>query len=42
MTLSPFESIKKINEYDQEYWSARDLYKILEYSEYRILPVIES
>ena len=29
---SPFEKIKKINEYGSEYWSARDLYKLLEYS----------
>lgn len=37
-----FEMTKKINEYGQEYWSARDLYRILEYSEYRFfLPVIE-
>lgn len=37
-----FESIKKVNEYDQEFWSARDMAKILEYSEYRhFLPVIE-
>lgn len=39
---TPFEKIKKINENDIEYWSARDLYKLLEYSEYRhFLPVIE-
>ena len=37
-----FEKAKKINEYGAEYWTARDLYKILEYSEYRhFLPVIE-
>ena len=29
-----FESIKNINEYGQEYWSARVLYKVLEYTEY--------
>ncbi len=33
--LSPFERIKKINQYGAEYWSARDLMKILEYSEFR-------
>lgn len=39
---SPFEKIKKVNEYGSEYWSARELYKLLEYSEYRhFLPVIE-
>lgn len=39
---STFESIKKINEYGQEYWSSRDLGKILDYSEYRhFIPVIE-
>jgi DNA-damage-inducible protein D len=38
---SVFESIKKINEQKMEYWSARDLSKILEYSEYRhFVPVI--
>ena len=29
-----FEKIKRINEYGQEYWRARDLYKILGYTEY--------
>ena len=39
---SPFEKIKRISEEGYEYWSARDLYKLLEYSEYRhFLPVIE-
>ena len=39
---SPFEKIKRISEEGFEYWSARDLYKLLEYSEYRhFLPVIE-
>ena len=38
---SVFESVKKINEQRMEYWSARDLSKILEYSEYRhFVPVI--
>ncbi len=37
-----FEEIKQINEFDQEYWSARKLGKVLEYAEYRnFLPVIE-
>ena len=36
-----FESIKKTNEQGQEYWSARELAKVLGYSEYRhFLPVI--
>jgi DNA-damage-inducible protein D len=42
MAQNIFEEIKKINEYGSEYWSARDLYKALEYREYRnFLPVIE-
>ena len=37
-----FEQIKKINEYGKEYWSARDLYKLLGYTEYgKFLPAIE-
>lgn len=32
--VSPFETIRKINENDSEYWSARDLSKILGYTEY--------
>lgn len=37
-----FESIKAIDENGHEYWGARKLSKILEYSEYRhFLPVIE-
>lgn len=32
---SLFESIKHINEYGQEYWSARELQPILEYTEWR-------
>lgn len=40
--VTTFESIKKIDEFGIEYWSARDLAKALEYSEYRhFLPVIE-
>ena len=42
MADNVFEESKKINDYDAEYWTARDLYVILEYAEYRnILPVIE-
>ena len=41
-TNNIFEQIKKINEYGQEFWSARDLYKLLGYSEYgKFLPAIE-
>ncbi len=39
--LPVFEQIKRIDETGKEYWSARDLSKVLEYSEYRhFLPVI--
>ncbi|MEI8128721.1 MAG: DNA damage-inducible protein D [bacterium] len=39
---SPFEKIKRMSEEGYEFWSARDLYKLLEYSQYRhFLPVIE-
>lgn len=39
--LTVFETIKKTNKYQSEYWSARELAKTLEYSEYRhFLPVI--
>jgi DNA-damage-inducible protein D len=42
MAQNAFEQIKRVNEYNSEYWSARELAKILEYSEYRhFLPVIE-
>jgi DNA-damage-inducible protein D len=30
--VSPFETIRKVNENGSEYWSARDLYKLLGYS----------
>lgn len=30
-----FESIKHINEYGQEFWYARELQKVLEYTEWR-------
>ncbi len=37
-----FENIKKINKHDQEYWSARDLFKLLGYTEYgKFIPVIK-
>ena len=32
---SVFESIKKINEIGQEYWSAREMYKTLDYKNWR-------
>lgn len=35
-----FERIKHINEYDQEYWYARELQKVLEYSDYRNFELI--
>ncbi|HOY11886.1 MAG TPA: DNA damage-inducible protein D [Saprospiraceae bacterium] len=39
---SLFEQIKQIDENGNEFWSARDLSKVLEYSEYRhFIPVIE-
>jgi DNA-damage-inducible protein D len=40
--LSVFEQIKKIDDQKNEFWSSRDLAKVLEYSEYRhFKPVIE-
>lgn len=46
-TESVFESIKHINEYDQEFWYARELQEALQYKEWRkfegvILKAIES
>ena len=42
MVENIFEKIKKINKYNQEYWRARDLYKLLGYTECgKFLPVIE-
>ncbi len=39
---SIFESIKHINEYGQEFWYARELQKVLEYTEWRnFLKIIE-
>ncbi|MFA7301223.1 MAG: DNA damage-inducible protein D [Candidatus Shapirobacteria bacterium] len=41
MSNNIFEDIKKTNEFDQEYWSARDLYKLLGYTEYnKFVPAI--
>ena len=34
-TEKTFEEIKHINEFGEEYWSARELSKILEYTEWR-------
>ena len=40
--IALFENIKKIDDQGREYWSSRDLWKILEYTEHRhFLPVIE-
>ena len=40
--LNLFEQIKQVDENGNEFWSARDLSKVLEYSEYRhFTPVIE-
>ena len=37
-----FEQIKQVDKYGNEWWSARQLGKVLEYSEYRhFKPVIE-
>lgn len=35
MSLTLFDKYKRMNVYGQEYWTARDMAKILEYSEYR-------
>jgi len=41
-TQTVFEQIRRIDENGNEYWSARELSKVLEYSEYRhFLPVVE-
>lgn len=39
-TGSPFESIRHTNEYGQEYWTARELLKVLEYNEYRFFKAV--
>ncbi len=42
VTNNIFEQIKKMNAYNQEFWSARDLYKLLGYTEYgKFIPAIE-
>lgn len=42
MTDPIFEKIKHINKYSSEYWSARELYKLLGYTEYgKFIPAIE-
>jgi DNA-damage-inducible protein D len=42
MEQTIFENIKHLNEYGNEYWSARELYKILEYTEYtKFLPTVK-
>ena len=35
MSVNQFESIKRFDENGQEYWSSRDLSKVLEYTDYR-------
>jgi DNA-damage-inducible protein D len=41
-TKNHFEKFKSINKEGQEYWSARQLGKLLEYAEYRnFIPVIK-
>ncbi len=41
-SMSPFERIRKTDPEGQEYWSARDLAKVLEYTDYRnFLKVID-
>ena len=39
-TLVVFEKIKRENEFHAEYWSARELAKILEYSDYRNFQIV--
>ena len=34
-TKETFESIRYVDEKGNEFWTARDLYKVLEYTEYR-------
>ena len=36
--LSPFDTIRHVDEQLGEYWSARELYKILGYTEWRNFP----
>ncbi len=40
--VSPFEAVKMVNEFGEDYWSSRDLARLLGYREYRNFePVIE-
>jgi DNA-damage-inducible protein D len=42
MSTLLFDEIKRVNEYDQPYRTARDMAKILDYSDYRnFLKVVE-
>ncbi len=42
LTYNTFEGIKHIDEFGMEYWIARELYKALDYSEYRkFIPAIK-
>src|ERR1051326_152949 len=42
VTTNTFERIKRVHESGAEFWSARELARVLEYSEFRhFLPVIE-
>ncbi len=42
MNTNIFEQIKKINAFNQEFWRARELFKLLGYTEYsKFLPAIE-
>ncbi len=34
LAASPFDAIRRVDEQGREYWSARDLAKLLGYSEY--------
>lgn len=41
-TITLFESIKSLDDFGNEYWTSRAMWRILEYNEYRnFLPVIE-
>ena len=41
-TLALFDETKHVNEYQRDFWKARELAKILEYADYRnFLKVIE-
>ena len=36
-----FENIKHIDEYENEYWEARELQKVLEYKEWRNFELVK-